>query len=47
MLAAGVPLIQVLPGDAEMAGIQVADLAQRALTALQGALWKEEIDRSP
>jgi Zn-dependent protease with chaperone function len=47
VLAAGVPLIQVLPGDAEMAGIQVAELAQKALTALQGALWKEEIDRSP
>jgi len=47
VLAAGVPLIQVLPGDAQMAGTQVAELAQQALTALQGVLWKEELDRSP
>jgi hypothetical protein len=47
VMAAGVPLIQVLPGDAELAGTAVPDLAQQVLTTLQKALWKEEIDRGP
>jgi hypothetical protein len=47
VVAAGVPLIHVLPGDAQFAGSPVPDLAQKVLTALQKALWKEEIDRGP
>lgn len=47
VVAAGVPLIKVLPGDAQMAGTPVADMAQQVLTVLQKALWKEEIDRGP
>jgi hypothetical protein len=47
VIAAGVPLVHVLPGDAQLAGSPVPDLAQKVLTALQKALWKEEIDRGP
>jgi hypothetical protein len=47
VMAAGVPLVHVLPGDAQLDGSQVPDLAQKVLTALQKALWKEEIDRGP
>jgi hypothetical protein len=47
VVAAGVPLVHVLPGDAELDGAPVPDLAAKVLTSLQKALWKEEIDRSP
>jgi len=47
VIAAGVPLVHVLPGDAQLAGSPVPDVAQKVLTALQKALWKEEIDRGP
>jgi beta-barrel assembly-enhancing protease len=47
VVAAGVPLIRVLPGDAEMAGDPVPEVAKKVLNSLQKALWKEEIDRSP
>jgi Zn-dependent protease with chaperone function len=47
VMAAGVPLVRVLPGDAELAGTPVSELAAKVLTSLQKALWKEEIDRSP
>ena len=47
VVAAGVPLVHVLPGDAELAGTAVPDLAQKVLAGLQKALWKEEIDRGP
>jgi beta-barrel assembly-enhancing protease len=47
VVAAGVPLVRVLPGDAEMAGDPVQDVAKKVLNSLQKALWKEEIDRSP
>lgn len=47
VVAAGVPLIHVLPGDAEMDGMAVPDMAQKVLAGLQKALWKEEIDRGP
>lgn len=47
VVAAGVPLVHVLPGDAQLAGSPVPDLAQKVLTTLQKALWKEEIDRGP
>jgi hypothetical protein len=47
VIAAGIPLIRVQPEDAELAGKKVPEVAQEALNALQKALWKEEIDRSP
>jgi hypothetical protein len=47
VVAAGVSLVHVLPGDAQFAGSPVPDLAQKVLTVLQKALWKEEIDRGP
>jgi Zn-dependent protease with chaperone function len=47
VMAAGVPLVRVLPGDAELAGMGVPVLAAQVLNSLQRALWKEEIDRSP
>ncbi len=47
VIAAGVPLVRVQPGDAALDGAPVPDVAQKVLTALQKALWKEEIDRSP
>src|SRR5262249_45515381 len=39
VVAAGVPLVHVLPGDAQLEGSQVPDLAQKVLTALQKAPW--------
>jgi hypothetical protein len=47
VLAAGVPLIQVLPGDAELAGTPVPELARQALVVLQRAFWQEELNREP
>jgi Zn-dependent protease with chaperone function len=47
VVAAGVPLIRVTAGDAELAGSGVSEVAQKVLTSLQKELWKEEVDRSP
>jgi beta-barrel assembly-enhancing protease len=47
VVAAGVPLVHVLPGDAALEGSAVPDLAQKVLAGLQNALWKEQIDRGP
>lgn len=47
VVAAGVPLVRVLPGDAAMSGDPVPEVAKKVLNSLQKALWKEEIDRAP
>ena len=44
VLAMGDPVITVYPADAAATGRSVPETARQVLTAIQKALWKEQID---
>jgi hypothetical protein len=44
VLALGDPVITIYPADAFATGQTVPTVARRVLSALQKALWKEQID---
>jgi hypothetical protein len=46
ILALGNPVITIYPADADATGRTVPETAHQVLTALQKALWKEQIDQT-
>src|SRR5262249_433496 len=44
--ALGKPLLTVYPSDAQASGLPAPQTSQQALTVIQKALWKEQLDQA-